>query len=215
MRSKISTIVLGVFLVFVCLMNAKDTKPEEEKKVEIKKHLLDLSRTYSDGFYKSVYSIEELKPYFILQIDRINTVYSNSWMSPDKIVELLSERDKAYLVKKLVDYISNINDSTKENAMIQKIQSWCLGQYQFDFITDKLCFSNEIIVNTAYSIPASKAIVAQYYGQQGPKTVKLSEEQITKAYYETLNFVSGLKPEEQLKYYSEIYNKLSTVSRKD
>ena len=215
MKRKIIVIAASVFLVIVCLLSAKDTKPTDEKKIQIKKQVSELLKNYNNAFYKSVFSIEELKPYFIMEIDKISELYNNHWLSPATMLEKLNDRDKELVVKKLIDYIYEINDPLKENALLSKINSWCNAQWQFDFFSQKLGFSHEIIINTIYSITVSKPIVAQYYIQRGPNNINLTPEQIEKAYFETLNMVAGFKFEEQMKYYSDMYNKLGTISKND
>ena len=167
---------------------------------------------YGDRAYKSFYSIEELRPYSIIQIDKISQMYSNKWLSPDLIMKKITSKDKKILAKSIIEYINDMKKNKRE-YILKKIINWCKADLQFSFINNDLGIYRENILKAVHQVTGTQRIISKYYDLKADDVEKLSPEQMNKAYYETLNLVSSLKWQDQLKYYSDIYNQLAVICK--
>lgn len=198
-----------VLLALVYILYSEDQQTSIKEKPSEEIHLI--IEKYGDIAYRSFYSIDELRPYSIIQIDNISQMYGNKWLSPDLIIQKLTPKDKTILSKSIIEYINDMKKSKRE-YILTKIIYWCKADLQFSFINTDLGIYKGNILKAVHQVTSTQRIISKYYDLKASSVETLSPEQINKAYYETLNLVSSLKFQDQLKYYSEIYNELAILS---
>ncbi|ROL61052.1 hypothetical protein D9V86_07710, partial [Bacteroidetes/Chlorobi group bacterium ChocPot_Mid] len=122
---------LGIFFVLwllllslVYLLHSEDQQKKESKPTTIQTQINAIVKAYGDKAFKAFYSLEELRPFSIVQIDQICDMYSNNWLSPQIIVSKLSNSDKQTLAKNVAEYIESFNDQDKEKYIISRIVNW-------------------------------------------------------------------------------------------
>ena len=187
--------------------------PEKLNTDKIMESLTDMENNYSDLLYKAFFSIDELRPYSIIQLDKISKIYDNKWISPDKINLLLDDNDRNVLIVQISEYIDNFNDEAKETSMLNRIKYWCIASLQFDLLLKQMEISHETL---------AKAFIASKAEYINPNTGELSRmednkltpESIEKNYFETLNHISALALVDQFRFYGNFYNKLADLTKK-
>ncbi len=203
--------IWAVLLSLVYILYSEDQKDAINGKPSEEIHYI--IEKYGDRAYKSFYSIDELRPYSIIQIDRISELYNNKWLSPDLIMKKITAKDKKILNNSIIGYINDMKKNKRE-YILKKIINWCKADLQFSFINNDLGIYRENLIKAVHQVTSSQRIISKYYDLKANNIEKLSPEQMNKAYYETLNLVSSLKFRDQLKYYSEIYNQLAIICNK-
>jgi len=206
-----------IFLIGVLLLSfhnlLSQENPEKINIDKIQESLSDMEDNYSDLLYKAFFSIDELRPYSIIQIDKISKIYDNKWISPEQINLMLDDNDRKLLSEQIAVYIDNINDYGRETAMLNIIKYWCIASLQFDLLLKQMGISHEtlakaFIASTAEYINPNTGEMSKMEG------TKLTPEIIEKNYFETLNHISSLALVDQFRFYSNFYSKLSELIKK-
>jgi hypothetical protein len=202
------TAIISVIFLFIatCLISQKkDNESDDSVKSQIKQSI----NSYDDTFFEALFSLEELRPFSIIQLDKISDNYNNQWISPNKIVEMLSNEDKVVLIEKITELLETTPDKSVKTNIIDKIQRWCNGYELFCFLTKRMNAGKENILTAAYDIESTKGVIETYiernsYNQDWIKTID-----VEKAYFSTINKISEFSNKEQLLFYSELFHKIA------
>lgn len=195
-----------IFVFFlVLLISAQGISQQDAKKNNVETEIRNLENVFGNSFYKALYSIDELRPYSIIQIDKIAQMYDNNWISPKAIVAKLNHKDKEVLISGIVDYITNLETKKSGKNILNKIKAWCVAENQLNLIAKKIGIGRTNVLkiimnylpsptnsNTGEIIINDKAnINEEYY------------------YYATINQLSNLKPKEQYHLFANIFGALA------
>lgn len=195
-----------IFVFFlVLLISAQGISQQDAKKNNVETEIRNLENVFGNSFYKALYSIDELRPYSIIQIDKIAQMYDNNWISPKAIVAKLNHKDKEVLISGIVDYITNLETKKSEKNILNKLKAWCVAENQLNLIAKKIGIGRTNVLkiimnylpsptnsNTGEIIINDKAnINEEYY------------------YYATINQLSNLKPKEQYHLFANIFGALA------
>ena len=210
---------LGIFVVLwllllslVYLLHSEDQQ-KVEKPATIEMQISNIVKIYGDGAFKSFYSLEELRPYSIVQIDRICDLYDKDWLSPNTILTKLDIEDRQMLTKSVAEYIGSFNDANKEKYILTRIINWCKADMHFSFINTGLGVYRENIVQALINVNKAN----QYfliYNVKADGELKEPNQQNDYTYYQTLNLISTMKTSDQLKFYGDIYFQLASIAEK-
>jgi hypothetical protein len=211
---------LGIFFVLwllllslVYLLHSEDQQKKESKPTTIQTQINAIVKAYGDKAFKAFYSLEELRPFSIVQIDQICDMYSNNWLSPQIIVSKLSNSDKQTLAKNVAEYIESFNDQDKEKYIISRIVNWCKADMQFTFINNNLGIYQENIVQALNNVNKTNQFFLVYdVKADGSSQDKTQIDEFT--YYQTLNLISTMKASDQLKFYGDIFYQLASLLEK-
>jgi len=195
-----------IFVFFlVLLISAQGISQQDAKKNNVETEIRNLENVFGNSFYKALYSIDELRPYSIIQIDKIAQMYDNNWISPKAIVAKLNHKDKEVLISGIVDYITNLEVKKSEKNILNKIKAWCVAENQLNLIAKKIGIGRTNVLkiimnylpspinsNTGEIIINDKASTNEEY-----------------YYYATINQLSNLKPKELYHLFSNIFGELA------
>jgi F0F1-type ATP synthase delta subunit len=195
-----------IFIFALALLSvAQITAQENNREESIKNSLYQLKQIFGDSFFESLYSIDELRPYSIIQIDKIAREYDNSWISPKTFVSQLNEKDKIKLTEKISEYIADLEDAFAQNQILTGIKSWCISANQLNLIAHKIGIGRTNVLN----------IVMMFL----PAPVNTNTGEIISTdnsknngeyyYYSTINQLSNLSQKEQFRLYSKIFGELA------
>jgi hypothetical protein len=202
-----------ILLSVVYILNSEDTVTAEKKASNIDLQINSLIDKYGERVFHSFYSIEEIRPFSIVQIDKILELYNNTWLSPKIIMEKLNEEDKITLKTNVIGYIESFSDEKKKEYIILKLTNWCKADMQFSFINKELGVYQENIMTALQSVNIDKKLVFKYYDTKSAVNDKLTADQLDFAYYQTLNLISAMSVPEQLRYYGDLYNHIAELSK--
>ncbi|MFC2130665.1 hypothetical protein ACFLSQ_04465 [Bacteroidota bacterium] len=202
-----------ILLSLVYLLHSEDqSKPDEKSDVDVQ--INTIVEKYKDRAYKAFYSLEELRPYSIVQIDQIVEMYDNTWLSPDMIIKKLSDDDKKYLSKSLAEFIDSFKDSHKEQFIVSRIISWCNADMQFSYLNNEMGIYQDNIIQALHNVNKEKQSTIKYFDYKTAESEVMRNEQKEFAYYQTLNMISTMKNAEQLRFYGDVYHQLAEICKK-
>ncbi|OGU18277.1 MAG: hypothetical protein A2X61_15815 [Ignavibacteria bacterium GWB2_35_12] len=203
--------VAGFFLV-VFILYSQTAKTADEKDSAEKKQLNELYKKYDKSLFKAIFSSEELRPYAIIQIDKLSDSYKNEWTSPEAMYEMLNKKEREYLLNQIAVYLHESKDQNRSNRIFDKLKYWCIADIQFSLITDKFGFYNEDIFRALMEIANTKQFFIREIDGQPIDLKSLSKTQTEKIYSNAMNYISSLSLKDQLKCYAEVYSQLSNIS---
>ena len=189
----------------------------ESKKTDIRNQISSIIDSYHDKVYEAMFSITELRYYAILQNDQLIESYNNKWVSPKHYLSLLDSKDKQNLLKTVVGIIAESDDELFRKEIIGRLRNWCVAEMQFSFLIDEMGFDLSTIILSVHNIPGSHHIVERFYDKmpQAGDGTKLSPAQEQEAYFDALNLIASISFDQQMRYFSDMYNQLAGLSSAD
>ncbi len=203
--------VAGFFLV-VFILYSQTTKTAEDKDSAEQKQLKELYKKYDKSLFKAIFSLEELRPYTIIQIDKLSDTYKNEWTSPEAMYEMLNKKEREYIINKIAVYLHDSKDRSRSTRIEEKLKYWCIADVQFSLITDDFGFYNEDIFRALMEIANTKQFFIREIDGKPIDLKSLTKTQSDKIYSNAMNYISSLSLKDQLKCYSEVYSQLSNIS---
>ena len=117
-------VILYTFVLLavgLALVYAQNTLKNPKKAVI--KELAEIYENYGDSFFKAVFSIESIRPYAILQLDKAIDNYDNSnWLSYNTLVEKLTNNERSTLLIKINEYILSQESKENQDKVINSIK---------------------------------------------------------------------------------------------
>lgn len=212
MKKFVFFLMLWLILISLVYFLQSEDQTVDRKNSDIKDKVMLLVEQYGDRAFKAFYSLDELRPYCIVQIDKICDMYGNNWLSPVKIMENLKAEDKKFLAKSVAEYIESFPDENKKNYIISRIISWCKGDLQFTFLNEGMGIYNDNIYRALNDVNRNNQFHSPYDYKSAESEI-ISNDQNDFIYYQTLNLVSGMAFSDQLKFYGDIYYQLAENSK--
>ena len=208
-RIRLFLLIFIIHMIFIGNTTAKDNISENIQ------HLVEvidkLKLEYNDVFYKAIYSIDELRSYSIIQIDKISSIYNNNWLSPNKIVNMLTEKDKQILDQSIADYIDSYGDEKKQTELFMKIRNWCNADFEMTLLTEKMGLPEEKLIRALYKL--NPVLVSEITGET-VNPVNVNDVKYGEHYFFLcLNNISNMSTNDQLKYYAHLFNQLADLSQ--
>jgi hypothetical protein len=203
---------VAAFFLVVFILFAQSDKGAEDKDNPVKKELNELYKKYDKSLFKAIFSLEELRPYAIIQIEKLSDTYKNEWTSPEEMYLMLNKRDKEHLLNQIALFLHESKDRNKSVRIIDKLKSWCIADAQFSLIIDKFGFYNEDVFRAMMEIASTKQFFIREIDGQPIDIKTISKTQSDKIYSNAMNYISSLSLKDQLKCYSEVYSQLSNIS---
>lgn len=206
----ISTLLLIVFLIVVVKSKDEvDSKLQEQEKVISK--LNSLSEKHKDFFYLSCFSVNELRPFSILQFKENTDLYSGKWISPKVYLSNLNNKEKEILRSKIAEYILS-KDEKFITSIYNKIDAWCNNHKHFELIVDDYGLAKEDLVEILRKFDGfDQMIISQ--SKTGPDTEEeKSKINLDEALLTAENIISDFSKKQQMMIFSSIYRELSLVA---
>ncbi|MBI5324917.1 MAG: hypothetical protein HZB41_06555 [Ignavibacteriae bacterium] len=203
--------IAGFFLV-VFILYSQSTKTNDDKENPEKKQLTDMYKKYDKSLFKAILSLEELRPYAIIQLDKLSDTYKNEWTSPEAMYNMMNKKEREYLLNQIALYLHESKDQNRSTRLIEKLKFWCIADVQFSLITEKFGFYNEDVFQALMEIAITRQFFIREIDGQPLDIKTLSKTQTEKIYSDAMNYISNLSLKDQLKCYSEVYSQLSNIS---
>ncbi len=199
-----------IIILLAFIFSYRANALEEPVISEAEGRIQALINKHGDEVYKSFYAIKELRPYSIAQIDTIARLYSNEWIPPEHVLEILTEEDKQELYGDVIKYLNILEESIR-GEILDKIGNWCIADRQFDVMINTMGFGMNRILVIAEKMDLTSAAFLDFYHDQKFAPQNLTELQINEAYYTMLDRLASYHRKIQLDYYSEFFEKLSEI----
>ncbi len=163
------------------------------------------------NIFVAFYSVSELRPFSIIQFDKTIELYSPEWVTPESYAGLLNDKDKQYLQQKIAEYLESM-PAEKQNDIMEKIDYWCVNQRQFRLLINHFDIKESEIIQALNSLKLTGYVVADILVQGDLDIKSMSDMQRNEAINLALNIISSKRLQDQLKYYSKLFNKLSEIT---
>ncbi len=195
--------IIFVFF-FLLIASANGFGEKNEKTDDIQSKIFELENKFGNAFFEAIYSIDNLRPYTIIQIDKIASIYDNSWISPDEFVSMLNKKDKKILVRKISEFIGDF-EQKQQDDILRNINSWCIAENLLNLISRKIGVGRSNVLNivmTFLPAPINTNTGEIINAEQADN----NEEYY---YYSTLNQLSNLSQKEQYRLFSKLFGELA------
>ncbi len=199
----ISILIVGIFA-----LKGFRTESQSEQKWNSSEALSDVISIYDKSAYRSFYSLEELRPYSIIQLKKTINMYEQSWIEPEKIVDMLVENEKYQLKDKIIEYMEALNLS-KRKELVNRVKYWSIADSQFNFFKETLLFNNGQLLNVFYDIKEINPAFSQLNVQNSGNLDSLSAINKNKAINMTKNIIAEMEYSRQLQLYAIMYSHFS------
>ncbi|MBM2816901.1 MAG: hypothetical protein HW421_3663 [Ignavibacteria bacterium] len=206
------TLIIANIIILMILFGwhklLSQTPGKTEKKIQSETPALhDFAKKFDNRIYKAFYSIAELRPYAIIQLDKTMQLYENKWSSPDKLVSMLTQKEKDYLLEKIDEFISSSGNEFKYK-MQNTVNMWCINDWNFEFLSDFYGFTRDDLLNIFSKIKITNQYLEKF------NITELNELGKDELYNIILNYISTFERVETLKFYSDVYSNLSMLAAK-
>lgn len=183
-------------------MNPNSTNEQE---------LHQMKERYGDDIYHAFYSLNDLRPYSIIQFDKTIDAYNNTWIEPDSLIQLLSPDQREALMGKVVYYLNTLPEKDSKSILC-KIDNWCIANRQLKFILCTMRIPEEKVLSACMKIDIFNQGLNFISKRDSLSLNNISHKEVNQGLNEITNTLSGLNPTKQLHYYSRIYSELYTIA---
>lgn len=162
-----------------------------------------LYNDYKNTFIRACFSIEELRSFSIINIDKISREYDNEWISPDEIVSKLNLKEQKQLIEVLKGFISDLNDIKKSESLVIKLNQWCILDMHLKFISNHYGITQrklvEFILKTdiEFTDPITGTRITQ------------SSHSVEQLYYIAINNISSLPQKQIFTFFKQLFGVLA------
>ncbi len=187
---------------------------DDIKQVDVSHRLSYLEHDYQDCIYECFFALDEVRPYAIIQVDRLIEVYNNAWIEPDKVASMLTASEKRVLLSKVTQFVEE-KEEVEQSILLNKIVNWCRVKKLFSVIDTDYGFPKSDLVEVTSHLDATSYIIQSLTSQSAQadmSTESLSLIEQNEVYYKTINHISGLQIQTQFDLYSQIFKKLAKTS---
>lgn len=167
---------------------------------------------YGESAYRSFYSLEELRPFSIIQLDKTLELYTKDWISPGKYVSILDNSDKKLLRDKITGFLKE-KDIEQRTEILNKIKYWCTAEKQFAVIRESMCIYDDAILKAVDNIELTSNLFddGSFLKNEGDMSGLTSIDK-DKIFSKTYNRLAGLEFRSQLYYYSRLFDELNNLA---
>jgi hypothetical protein len=195
---------LALFLVvFVLIAQQKDAF-QSRAELEIDR----IHQKYGDNLLLALYSIDEIRPFMILHVDKVIDNYNKKWMSPSEIVSMLNAEDKKIALAAAIEFVDDIKDFEKRNQFLDRLSHWCMASNQFNFLRTEFGYQYSDLFHAARNVKYTMEL------PEIQSDLELNPSNTEKAMITLNNQISNLTMKQQIRYYGEIYWKLSEIEKR-
>ncbi len=187
---------------------------DDINKENVSNRLSSLEKSYDDCLYECFFALDELRPFAIIQSDKLIQMYNNSWTEPNKLAEVLSSNEKRLLLAKVAEFIDE-KEEISQSLLMNKITNWCRVSKLFEVINTDYGYSQSEIVRVTSEMEATSYIlpnVTRHVAQADISNEALSDIEENEIYYKTINHIAGLKINTQFELYSGLFKNLAKQS---
>lgn len=196
----IAVILLLWFFIIPSSSNDKSTTKDSRENI-----ISNLAEVYGqDRLLLAYYSIEEFRPYSILQFESTVNKYSKQWVRPIDYSSLLTDEEKKILTQRIIQYIED-SEIEKSDDLVKK-----LSNYLYTYFT----IENISLVNETSKIKSLQTLrnlnTTRYAFEEVSTLGEFEEEdynniELNQAKVKAYNIIANLDDESRYLYLSEYF----------
>lgn len=202
---KLVALFLFSWLMFVPEVSTNKTNADADKDI-----LQDLEAIYGqETLQLSFFSIEELRPYTILQFPSTVSKYSNNWVAPYDYLSLLNEKERSELNDKIYSYLQDF-DNAKKDKIFTKIVNYLYTYSVIERLFKKADDNYKVsIYKSLRNMDATRSAFDHISTLGEFNIASLEKSDFNQAKIKSYNIISDLSEKARLIYYSEFFKDVS------
>jgi hypothetical protein len=204
--------ILSLFLFALFMFSPEVTSNKTINETSPSEFLHKLEMQYGEmTMHIAFFSIEEIRPYSILQNEATVSKYSNTWVAPAEYLSLLDDSEKQELDTSVAQYIQDFNAERKEKVY-SKIANYLYTYTIFEnlFLANDNDFKLKMF-RTLRTMNVTR-VAFEHVSTLGEFTVaNLGSPELNQAKVKAYNKISDLDEQSRLLYYSEFFKNISKM----
>lgn len=204
--------IFALFMFGLLFLTPKVSTNKTSNDVDIKEFISKLELEYGKEVLQlSYFSIDELRPYSILQNEATVSIYSNKWVTPKEFLNSLSADEKNNLNERIYNYVEDF-DTTHLSQLYSKISNYLYTYTVFE----KLLIDSDIakklkIFRTLRQMDITRTAF-DHISTMGDFNINdLKSNELNQAKVKSYNKIADLDEQSRLSYYSEFFKSISTL----
>lgn len=196
----IAVILLLWFFIIPSSSNDKSITKDSGESI-----ISNLSEVYGqDRLLLAYYSIEEFRPYSILQFESTVNKYSKQWVKPLDYSSLLTDDEKKILTQRIIQYIED-SEIEKSYDLVKKLSNYLYTYNTIENLTMMNDASRIKSLQTLRNLKATRFAFEEVstlgeFEEEDYNTIELNQAKV-KAY----NIIANLDDESRYLYLSEYF----------
>ncbi|PKL79243.1 MAG: hypothetical protein CVV25_08725 [Ignavibacteriae bacterium HGW-Ignavibacteriae-4] len=180
--------------------------------VDIKEFISNLELEYGqEVVHLSFFSIDELRPYSILQNESTVSIYTNSWVSPTEYLKSLSLDERKSLDSRIFSYVEDF-DTTHLLQIYNKIKNYLYTYTVFEkLLVDSDVTKKLKIFQTLRQMDKTRSAFDHISTLGEFNTEDLKSNELNQAKVKAYNKIADLDEQSRLLYYSEFFKSISSI----
>ncbi|GEM_PF-2339722 len=180
--------------------------------VDIKEFIRKLELEYGqEALHISFFSIDELRPYSILQNESTVSIYSNNWVPPRDFLNSLSMDERKELNSRIYSYVEDF-DTTQLSKIYNKISNYLYTYTVFEKLLMDSDESKKLkIFQTLRQMDRTKSAFEHISTMGEFNSSDLKSNLLNQAKVKAYNRISDLDDQSRLLYYSEFFKSVSNI----
>lgn len=205
---KIFALLMFGFMFLIPEVSTNKTSDD----VDIKEFIGKLELEYGqEVLHLSFFSIDELRPYSILQNESTVSIYSNNWVLPKEFLNSLSLDERKSLNSRIFSYVEDF-DTTHLSQIFSKISNYL---YTYTVLEKLLMDSDEDkklkIFQTLRQMDRTRSAFDHISTMGEFKKSDLKSNELNQAKVKAYNKIADLDDQSRLLYYSEFFKSVSKL----
>ncbi len=216
MKKFLIFLIIWLGLISLLYLLHSDVISKESNKTEVSEEIDSLYSKFDKVLIEAFYSVEELRPFSIVQIDKVIELYNKNegWLSPDILASKLDKKDIRHLMDRVVEYINSFSPESRKVKTIDKLSNWCKAYSQFKFLVEIMRVDDTNLKDLIHNVNVKKGFDAKYFDIKSIPNKELTFEQKKYVFYQTLNLLASMQMTQQFRYYVDIYTGISEFNSK-
>ncbi len=203
------TTAIFLLLCFVIIPSTSHNKSmTKDDKQTIISNLEDVYG--KDNLILAYYSIEELRPYSILQFESTVSKYSKDWVKPFDYTSLLTDKEKSILEQRIIQYIEDSGEE-KSDLIMQKIGNYL---YTYNTVQNISINNNESQLKSIQTLRSLRTTRTAFenistlgeFDKEDFDSIEMNQAKV-----KAFNIVAGLDDKARYIYFSEFFKQYSQL----
>lgn len=201
---------LFMFGLFFLIPEVSTNKTSND--VDIKEFISNLELEYGqEVLHLSFFSIDELRPYSILQNESTVSIYTNNWVLPKEYLKSLSLDERKSLNSRILSYVEDF-DSTHLTQIYSKIKNYLYTYTVFEkLLVDSDAVKKLKIFQTLRQMDITRTAFDHISTLGEFNTEDLKSNELNQAKVKAYNKIADLDEQSRLLYYSEFFKSVSKI----
>ncbi|MCB0701715.1 MAG: hypothetical protein R2863_02645 [Candidatus Kapaibacterium sp.] len=204
--------IIALFIFTFLFLNPEISNNKTNNDLDIKEFLDKKELEYGqEVLHLSFFSIDELRPYTILQNESTVAIYKNSWVKPIEYLKTLSLDERKNLNTRIYNYVEDF-DTNRLTTIYNKINNYLYTYTLFEkLFLDSDSKQKLKIYQTLRQMEYTKSAFDEISTMGEFKESELDSHKLNQAKIKAYNKISDLNDKSRLQYYSDFFKNLSKL----